>query len=165
MARKKSTSGALSTSSSIDHTLAAPSETPIGSRRRAARAGTRTNPGRVAKSGVTPRATRSATVHGEADVPGDTGAGGATRAQETGRPKGTARPTSAARPQASGPRRKPTAASGAPSATTERQGEAQHVVTEDDIRMRAYFLYLEHGPQGGSELDYWTQAERELRGR
>lgn len=37
-------------------------------------------------------------------------------------------------------------------------------VTDDDIRLRAYFLFLEHGPAGGSELDYWTRAERELRG-
>lgn len=164
MARKKSASSSLSTSSSTDSNLAASPETPLGHRRRTARSSTRANPSRAAKSGPTPRATRSAAAHGEADVPGDSGPAGA-RAQNTGKPKGTARPKGTGRPQASRPRRKPAATSVRPSATTERQGEAQRVVTDDDVRMRAYFLYLEHGPQGGSELDYWTRAERELRGR
>jgi hypothetical protein len=37
-------------------------------------------------------------------------------------------------------------------------------VTDEDIRVRAYFLSLEQGPAGGSELDCWIRAERELRG-
>lgn len=39
--------------------------------------------------------------------------------------------------------------------------QASRVVTHDDIRVRAYFLALEHRGRGGS-LDYWLQAEREL---
>ena len=34
-------------------------------------------------------------------------------------------------------------------------------VTAEDIRVRAYFLALEHGGRGGS-LDFWLLAEREL---
>ena len=33
---------------------------------------------------------------------------------------------------------------------------------EDDIRLRAYELYLERGESGGYELDDWLQAERDL---
>ena len=39
---------------------------------------------------------------------------------------------------------------------------ASRVVTDDDIRVRAYFLALEQRGRGGS-LDFWLQAERELR--
>jgi hypothetical protein len=35
-------------------------------------------------------------------------------------------------------------------------------VTDEDIRVRAYFLALESKGRGGS-LDYWLRAERELR--
>ena len=38
------------------------------------------------------------------------------------------------------------------------------VVTDDDIRVRAYFLALEHGGKGGN-LDFWLLAEHELRGK
>ena len=34
-------------------------------------------------------------------------------------------------------------------------------MTAEDIRVRAYFLALEHGGRGGS-LDFWLLAEREL---
>ncbi len=37
-------------------------------------------------------------------------------------------------------------------------------VTQDDIRVRAYYLALEHGGKGGN-LDFWLLAERELRTR
>jgi hypothetical protein len=37
-------------------------------------------------------------------------------------------------------------------------------VTDEEIRTRAYFLYLEHGGQAGSDVDFWLVAERELRG-
>jgi Protein of unknown function (DUF2934) len=33
---------------------------------------------------------------------------------------------------------------------------------EEEIRLRAYEIYLERGQQPGSELDDWLQAEREL---
>ena len=33
---------------------------------------------------------------------------------------------------------------------------------EEEIRRRAYEIYLERGEQPGGELDDWLQAEREL---
>ena len=33
---------------------------------------------------------------------------------------------------------------------------------DEEIRRRAYEIYLERGEQLGSELDNWLQAEREL---
>jgi hypothetical protein len=33
---------------------------------------------------------------------------------------------------------------------------------DEDIRRRAYEIYLEGGEQPGRELDDWLQAEREL---
>ncbi len=36
---------------------------------------------------------------------------------------------------------------------------------EDDIRRRAYELYLERGGAPGQALDDWVRAERELRGQ
>jgi hypothetical protein len=41
--------------------------------------------------------------------------------------------------------------------------DATTVVTDEDIRIRAYFLSLEHRARGGSEMDFWLIAERELR--
>jgi hypothetical protein len=37
-----------------------------------------------------------------------------------------------------------------------------NVVGDDQIRLRAYEIYLECGEQPGRELDDWLQAEREL---
>ena len=34
---------------------------------------------------------------------------------------------------------------------------------EEQIRRRAYELYVERGNQSGSELDDWLQAEEEIR--
>jgi hypothetical protein len=34
--------------------------------------------------------------------------------------------------------------------------------TEEQIRKRAYEIYLEHGCQPGHEIDHWLQAEYEL---
>lgn len=34
---------------------------------------------------------------------------------------------------------------------------------EEQIRQRAYELYVERGNQSGSELDDWLQAEEEIR--
>ena len=36
-------------------------------------------------------------------------------------------------------------------------------VTDEEIRQRAYEIYLNRGAVPGSELDDWLQAERELR--
>jgi len=35
---------------------------------------------------------------------------------------------------------------------------------DEEIRRRAYEIYLERGEQPGRELDGWLQAERELEG-
>ena len=45
-------------------------------------------------------------------------------------------------------------------------GEAsvENAEHDEDIRRRAYEIYLERGEQPGSELDDWLQAERELEG-
>ncbi len=37
--------------------------------------------------------------------------------------------------------------------------------SEDEIRRRAYEIYVERGGTPGHELDDWTQAERELQGQ
>jgi hypothetical protein len=39
---------------------------------------------------------------------------------------------------------------------------AHHAPSHEEIRRRAYEIYLEHGSLPGSELDDWLQAEREL---
>ncbi len=36
-------------------------------------------------------------------------------------------------------------------------------VTDEEIRQRAYEIYLDRGAAPGFELDDWLQAERELR--
>jgi hypothetical protein len=36
---------------------------------------------------------------------------------------------------------------------------------EEEIKRRAYEIYLERGEQPGRELDDWLKAERELEGR
>ncbi len=38
-------------------------------------------------------------------------------------------------------------------------------VTDEEIRQRAYGIYLARGAAPGFELDDWLQAERELRSR
>ena len=37
-------------------------------------------------------------------------------------------------------------------------------VTEDEIRLRAYEIYLKRGGESGDEFNDWIQAERELQG-
>ena len=54
-----------------------------------------------------------------------------------------------------------------PQATTTKAadtGEASvgNAARDEDIRRRAYEIYLERGEQPGGELDDWLQAEREL---
>lgn len=39
------------------------------------------------------------------------------------------------------------------------------VVTDEDIRIRAYFLSLEYRGSDRNDVDFWLLAERELRGR
>jgi hypothetical protein len=40
---------------------------------------------------------------------------------------------------------------------------ANHAPSHEDIRRRAYEIYLERDGFGGSELDDWLRAETELR--
>ena len=39
---------------------------------------------------------------------------------------------------------------------------ANHTPSREEIRLRAYEIYLEPGGLPGNELDDWLQAEREL---
>jgi len=39
----------------------------------------------------------------------------------------------------------------------------QPVITEDDLRRRAYEIYLNRGLNPGNEIEDWLQAERELK--
>ena len=41
---------------------------------------------------------------------------------------------------------------------------ARNSTREEEIRRRAYEIYLERGEQPGRALDDWLQAERELEG-
>ncbi len=48
--------------------------------------------------------------------------------------------------------------------TQAKAGEvsAGNAARHEEIRHRAYEIYLEHGAQPGRELDDWLQAEREV---
>jgi hypothetical protein len=51
---------------------------------------------------------------------------------------------------------------------TKKESEANSTeignpVPEEEIRLRAYEIYLERGEQPDCDLDDWLQAERELR--
>ena len=39
---------------------------------------------------------------------------------------------------------------------------ANHAPSREEIRLRAYEIYLERGGRPGNEFDDWLQAEREL---
>jgi len=43
--------------------------------------------------------------------------------------------------------------------------EADATAPAEEIRRRAYEIYLERGGQEGREVDDWLQAERELEGQ
>lgn len=45
-----------------------------------------------------------------------------------------------------------------------RPREVKRIISEDDIRKRAYEIYIENGDAPFDELDNWLCAERELRG-
>jgi Protein of unknown function (DUF2934) len=42
------------------------------------------------------------------------------------------------------------------------EASAGNLASHEDIRRRAYEIYLERGEQPGHDLDNWLQAEREL---
>ena len=69
--------------------------------------------------------------------------------------------TSLAETQTAEPRRPAIAL---PSSHTSSQNEPQRrKVSEEDVRLRAYELYLERGATPGDDVGDWLQAERELR--
>lgn len=110
-------------------------------------------PSRTAQRSATTRPRRRATPRAEGAE--EASAAPASAKTSTRRPARATQPRSA-RPTGTRPgrrRTKPVATVAAPA-----------MVTDDDIRVRAYFLYLEFGSAGGSELDYWIRAERELKG-
>ena len=47
-------------------------------------------------------------------------------------------------------------------AEVEQRDGLPQTASEQDIRRRAYEIYLERGAQPGHELEDWLQAEREL---
>ena len=49
-----------------------------------------------------------------------------------------------------------------PGAAVEERERSPHSTGEQEIRDRAYEIYLERGAQPGYELEDWLQAEREL---
>ena len=48
-----------------------------------------------------------------------------------------------------------------PGAEAQERGLSLHPARENEIRRRAYEIYLERGAHPGSELEDWLQAERE----
>ena len=40
--------------------------------------------------------------------------------------------------------------------------QRENLTRDDEIRFRAYEIYLERGGQEGNDLDDWLQAEREI---
>ena len=49
-----------------------------------------------------------------------------------------------------------------PESAVEEREASSHSTREQEIRFRAYEIYLQRGEQPGSELENWLQAEREL---
>jgi len=65
----------------------------------------------------------------------------------------------ASKPKGStGPHATPTQAAGTVEASV------RNAARDEEIRSRAYEIYLERGEQPGRDLDDWLQAERELKG-
>jgi hypothetical protein len=52
-----------------------------------------------------------------------------------------------------------------PVTETEPKPATRYEPTEDEIRARAYQIYLDRGGRPGNEIDDWYQAECELRPR
>ena len=49
-----------------------------------------------------------------------------------------------------------------PGGEVEQRDRLPKAMSEEEIRVRAYEIYLERGTQPGHELEDWLQAEREL---
>jgi hypothetical protein len=50
----------------------------------------------------------------------------------------------------------------APLPATQKVEPKKPTISEDDVRLRAYELYLQRGTIPGDEVSDWLQAEREL---
>ena len=50
-----------------------------------------------------------------------------------------------------------------PVPATQKVELKQPTITDDDVRLRAYELYLKRGTKPGDEVGDWLQAEQELR--
>jgi len=61
--------------------------------------------------------------------------------------------------------RKPTTRQRAPAPVTQKVELKQPAITEDNLRDRAYEIYVKRGSNPGSEIGDWLQAERELMAR
>ncbi len=46
---------------------------------------------------------------------------------------------------------------------TAKSGKTRKMISEEDIRRRAFEIYQENGDNSHNELDDWYRAERELR--
>jgi hypothetical protein len=49
-------------------------------------------------------------------------------------------------------------------AATSKSKETKKIISKEDIRSRAYEIYLKNETSPSNELDHWLHAERELRG-
>jgi len=67
--------------------------------------------------------------------------------------------------QSRGRRSKALGFGASPSQSHSNDFSVKHSPNCDDIRLRAYEIYLDRGSLPGNELDDWLQAERELNGR
>ena len=47
---------------------------------------------------------------------------------------------------------------------SEKSKKMQKMISEEDIRLRAFEIYKENGVTTHNELDDWFRAERELKG-
>jgi Protein of unknown function (DUF2934) len=65
---------------------------------------------------------------------------------------------------ATGTRRKSMSSKPKRNGSTGAEAVSTQAATIEEIRRRAYQLYLERGEQHGRDLDDWLQAKRELEG-
>ncbi len=59
--------------------------------------------------------------------------------------------------------RQATTRQGSPRLATKKLKAEQLTIQENGLRQRAYQIYLNRGPNPGSEIGDWLQAERELK--
>ena len=66
--------------------------------------------------------------------------------------------------QGSGNRSKASEVGASPIQAHPENASANHTPNCEEIRLRAYEIYLERGSLSGDEIDDWLQAEREIKG-